>query len=174
MLEAGEMTIALPDVRRLRAAIRILEREIGLDLRSQTACCGVTPPQCHVLLELDRQGPLTATALAETMGLDKSTLSRTLNGLADAALVDRAEDPGDRRALRLTLTAKGRRTVKRIDGECDSSYRVLLEQVPEERRQAILEAAEVLAGAMRSSRRRRPAAACDQAAGARAARRLTP
>ena len=143
---------ALADTRRLRAAIRVLERELTLDLRSQTDCCGVTAPQCHVLLELDRQGSLTASALAETMGLDKSTLSRTVNSLGEAGLVDRADDPGDGRALRVTLTAGGRRAVRRIDEACDGGYRELLERLPASRRQAILEAAELLGGAMRSSR----------------------
>jgi DNA-binding MarR family transcriptional regulator len=157
------MTIALSEVRRLRAAIRVLERELGLDLQSQTACCGVTPPQCHVLLELDRRGPLTASDLAEAMGLDKSTLSRTLSGLTEAGQVVRSEDPADRRALRVSLTARGRRTVQSIDGECDGSYRALLLRLPEERRQDVLEAAELLGVAMRASRGRRSASASPRA-----------
>ena len=146
----------LANVRRLRAAIRVLERELELDLRSQTSSCGVSTPQCHVLLELDRRGSLTVSALADAMGLDKSTLSRTLSGLGEAGLVDRTEEPADRRALRVTLTTAGRRAVQRIDGACDGSYRELLERIPRGRRQAVLEAAELLGDAMRTGRGAEP------------------
>jgi len=150
------------DVRRFRSAIRVLERELSRALRGQTASCGVTAPQCHVLLELAARQPLTVRALSEALGLDKSTLSRTLDGLARGGLVHRAEDPSDRRALGLTLTERGRRTVESIDGRCDGEYQELLRRLPSGRDADLLEAMELLGGALRASRQRvaaEPAAA---------------
>lgn len=149
------MSTPLRDVRRLRAAIRVLERELALDLRAQTACCGVTTAQCHLLLEIDRRGPSTGGELAEALSLDKSTLSRTLDGLVEARLAARQPHPGDGRAQRVTLTAAGEAAVRRIDGACDGDYRVLLDQVPGSRRAALVAAAEELAEALRRSREAR-------------------
>jgi DNA-binding MarR family transcriptional regulator len=143
------------DVRRFRSAIRILERELARALRGQTACCGVTAAQCHLLLELAAREPLSVSALAGGLGLDKSTLSRTLDGLAGDGLVRRDENPGDRRALGVTLTEKGRRAVQGIDEQCDGEYEALLGLIPAGRRPALLEAVELLGGAMRSAREER-------------------
>jgi len=143
----------LRDVRRLRAALRVLERELALDLREQTGACGVTTAQCHALLELSLLGPVTATELARAMGLDKSTLSRTVEGLEKAGLVERAPHLEDARARRLTLTAAGRAQVKGIDQACDGGYRTLLRALPEAQRGAVLEAIELLGQAMQRTRR---------------------
>lgn len=152
------MPTALRDLRRFRAAIRVLERELALDLRSQTSCCDVTTAQCHLLLEIDRRGPSTGGELAQALSLDKSTLSRTLDGLAAAGLVERAPHPEDGRAQRVTLTATGQESVRRIDSSCDADYRRLLDRVAPGRRAALVAAAEELAEAMRSSRRERAGA----------------
>ena len=143
----------LRDVRRLRAALRVLERELALDLREQTGACGVTTAQCHALLELHLLGPVTATELARAMGLDKSTLSRTVEGLEQAGLVERGPHLDDARARRLTLTAAGRAQVKGIDRACDGGYRTLLRALPEAQRGPVLEAIELLGEAMRRTRR---------------------
>jgi DNA-binding MarR family transcriptional regulator len=151
------MASSLRDIRRFRTAIRVLEREIARDLKSQTSCCQVTAAQCHLLMELDGHQPHTVNGLAAALGLDKSTLSRTLDGMAAAELVERAEDPRDRRALRVTLTEKGQRTVRSINDLCDDRYRELLEQIPGRKRREVLQAVEMLGGAMKSSRDRRGA-----------------
>lgn len=154
-----EIPVPMPlrDVRRLRAALRVLERELALDLREQTGACGVTTAQCHALLELSLLGPVTATELARAMGLDKSTLSRTVEGLEKAGLVERAPHLEDARARRLTLTAAGRAQVKGIDRACDGGYRALLRALPQERRGPVLEAIELLGQAMQRTRRDGPA-----------------
>lgn len=145
------------DIRRFRAALRSLEREMLRALKDQTTCCGVTLAQCHLLMELDGHGQRTVSGLAEAMGLDKSTLSRTLDGMAAASLVDRVEDHADRRALNVSLTVKGRDTAERINGKCDADYRDLFALMPVARRRAVLEAVELLADAMKTARERGPA-----------------
>jgi len=149
------MSTPLREVRRLRAAIRVLERELALDLRSQTSCGGVTTAQCHLLLEIDRRGPSTGGALAQALSLDKSTLSRTLDGLAAAGLVERAPHPEDGRAQRVALTSAGQETVRRIDVGCDADYRALLQGVAAGRRAPLIAAAEELAEALRRARQRK-------------------
>lgn len=151
------MAILLRDLRRFRAAIRVLERELALDLRSQTSCCGVTTAQCHLLLEIDRRGPSSGGELAQALGLDKSTLSRTLDALVAAGLVERAPHPEDGRAHRVALTPAGQEAVQRIDLTCDADYRALLDSVVARRRGALVAAAEELAEVLRQARQLRGA-----------------
>ncbi len=146
--------IPVKGLRHFRSGIRTLERELGLHLKDQTTCCGVTMAQCHALLELDSSGTLTVSGLAKTLGLDKSTLSRTLDSLAAAALVERTPDPDDRRALNVALTEKGQAVARRINDECDAYYRKLFQRFSTAQREKVLEAVEILAEAMRASARR--------------------
>lgn len=149
------MTMTLADIRDFRKAIRVLEREMARALKGQTACASVTTAQCHVLMELDAREPLTIHAIAEALGLDKSTLSRTLDGMVSAGLVDRAENAGDRRALDITLTEKGRRISRQINDECDLAYQGLFTLIAVSKHRTILESVQTLAGAMRSAREAR-------------------
>src|SRR5512136_774154 len=95
-------------LRTLRKSLRVLEREVELSMASDTGCCGVTLAQCHLLLEVEARGGTGVTELAEILDLDKSTLSRTVDGLCHAGLLSRETDPGNRRCHILSLTEKGR------------------------------------------------------------------
>jgi DNA-binding MarR family transcriptional regulator len=69
-----------------------------------------------LLSKLDRSGsePPRVTALAERLGVDTPTVTRKLQQLERLGLVARLDDPEDRRAHRIRLTAKGRSTIERL------------------------------------------------------------
>ena len=50
-------------------------------------------------------------ALAERIGLDKTTLTYLIDGLESAGLVTRTPDPNDRRTRHINLTPEGTRTL---------------------------------------------------------------
>ncbi|MYV98011.1 MarR family transcriptional regulator [Streptomyces sp. SID3343] len=60
-----------------------------------------------VLSGLARTGPCSAAELAGEIGLDRSGVSRRASRLEAVGLVRREPDPGDRRAVLLTLTDAG-------------------------------------------------------------------
>jgi MarR family transcriptional regulator, transcriptional regulator for hemolysin len=64
-------------------------------------------------------GPRQA-ALAEAVGIEGPTLVRLLDQLCEADLVQRTEDPLDRRAKVLTLTEAGLVLVKKVEAELDA------------------------------------------------------
>ena len=97
-------------IREFRRDLRVLEREAVRHLEGETSCCGVTLGQCHAILELSFSDS-SLTALAAALDLDTSTQSRTVDGLVKAGWVERTQDAGDRRAVRLALTAAGRAKV---------------------------------------------------------------
>ncbi len=132
-------------VRELRGFLRLIEREVESQLKTQTICCGVTTAQCHALLELASAGEMSLVELSERLRLDTSTLSRTVDGLVKLGHVNRITDPDNRRYVRLCLTGKGRRKVDFIDRSCDQYYLQLLNRIPEEKRKALRESVQLLA-----------------------------
>ncbi|PWJ55430.1 transcriptional regulator, MarR family [Quadrisphaera granulorum] len=64
-----------------------------------------------LLFPVALHGPLRTTALAELVHADPSTTSRQVAELVAEGLVERQDDPADRRACLLAATAAGRATV---------------------------------------------------------------
>ena len=69
---------------------------------------GTTRAQWAVLVRLDRFEGLKQSELAEMLDLQPITLTRLLDRICDAGLIERRSDPNDRRAKRLYLTAAAR------------------------------------------------------------------
>ena len=76
---------------------------------------GTTRAQWGVMSRLRRQEGLNQAALAEQMDLKPISLARLLDRLQGQKLVERREDPADRRAYRLYLTPEGRALVDDLD-----------------------------------------------------------
>jgi putative acetyltransferase len=97
----------------IRHAARQLVRE--LHLLDQRHCIeGFTFSECHLLTELERLGQATAKQLSEILVLEKSTVSRLVNGLLERGLIASSRDPTDGRQRRLSLTAQGRAGTRRV------------------------------------------------------------
>jgi DNA-binding MarR family transcriptional regulator len=60
-----------------------------------------------ILKLLSHQGPMRVSSLAQVLGLDASTVSRHAKQLEDRGLIERTDDPEDRRASRVAVTAHG-------------------------------------------------------------------
>jgi DNA-binding MarR family transcriptional regulator len=67
-----------------------------------------------VLRAVAESEPVRTTALAEQVGVDPSTMSRHVNILEQAGLVERTADPDDGRAQSLALTAAGRTVMEKV------------------------------------------------------------
>ncbi len=76
-----------------------------------------TVAQIAALHLVDQQGMMRVSALAEELGLSASAGSRLIDGLVQRGLLARAEDPADRRAKMLTLSAEGRRFIEHTSAE---------------------------------------------------------
>jgi MarR family transcriptional regulator for hemolysin len=79
---------------------------------------GLSDATAFPLLLISRlDGEPRQNALAEAMGIEGPTLVRLLDQLCSAGLIVRREDPIDRRAKLLSLTASGRTVVAKIEAE---------------------------------------------------------
>jgi DNA-binding MarR family transcriptional regulator len=89
-----------------------------------------------LLNRLDKEGPMGVKALAASMGIDSSTVTRQVAPLVDTGLVKRTSHPEDGRAVVLQLSPRG---ASRLE-EVRSSRRQLMAELtqdwaPEEREQ---------------------------------------
>ncbi|MBM3293517.1 MAG: winged helix-turn-helix transcriptional regulator [Candidatus Aminicenantes bacterium] len=134
----------------LREKLRRLEREIDNPFADQETCCGLTLAQCHTLLEVGKAGEISLVDLAGTLNLDTSTLSRTVQGLVLIGLVSRVPNEKDRRFVVLSLTEQGRKTFASIENLFNEFFQGVMEFVPEERRDRVVEDVGLLADAVRS------------------------
>ena len=75
---------------------------------------GVTRAQWRVLMKLSRQPGIRQVELADLLDIEPITLSRIVDRLQEAGLVERSSDPGDRRAWRLEVTQKAQPIMKRL------------------------------------------------------------
>jgi MarR family transcriptional regulator, transcriptional regulator for hemolysin len=82
----------------------------------QASQFGITRAQWVILVRLDRFEGLKQSEIAEMLDLQPITLTRLLDRLCAAGLVERRADSNDRRAKRLFLTAEGRALLERLAG----------------------------------------------------------
>jgi DNA-binding MarR family transcriptional regulator len=80
-----------------------------------------------VLVRIDEAAaPVRMTDLAESLGIDISTVSRNVRGLERAGLVQRTGDPADQRASRLSLSDEGQDVLCRVRRTRQEAMRNLL------------------------------------------------
>ena len=91
--------------------IHKISRHIMKALNDTAAEFGLTISDWDMLSALRRQGApyrLSPTELAKELMLSSGAMTNRLDRLEEAGLVRRSPDPGDRRAIRVELTDKGR------------------------------------------------------------------
>ena len=117
-------------VKKFRELLRRFERE--LFMQNSCSCCnGVTLAQCYTLLEIESNGKESLTELAKKLGLDKSTISRTVDGLVNVGLVDRTIPADNRRMATIQLTSAGKNICNTINNVNDKYFEDTLSALSE-------------------------------------------
>src|SRR3954464_4671712 len=80
---------------------------------------GVTRAQWKVLFRLERQPGMRQIELADMLDIEPITLSRIIDRLEEAMLVERVADPADRRAWRLHVTARAQPLIAKLRSVAD-------------------------------------------------------
>jgi DNA-binding MarR family transcriptional regulator len=104
-------TLDADTLRRVEAAMVTIVR--GVMHGSHQFASGIDRAGYVTLVALERAGMVRQTDLACSMNLDLSTVSRQVKTLEELGLVRRTDDPDDRRASVLAVTAAGRREITR-------------------------------------------------------------
>lgn len=128
-----------------RAGLREIERAVWIQTRSEAVCCGVTLAQCHAIMEIDAAGELNLKDLAGRMGLDNSTLSRTVESLVRDGLAERTQSSEDRRATVIRLKDKGIAARDRINSTWNRICRDMFRGIPREKHEQLIESVALVA-----------------------------
>lgn len=75
----------------------------------------LTPPQVHCLMWLGMDGPLSSSVVAERVGCGLPTVTGLVDRLVRVGYVERERDTGDRRVVRVKLTAAGAKVARVLD-----------------------------------------------------------
>jgi len=136
----------------LREFLRVLVRNLGVLEKSDASCCGITLTQCHAIVEIGRAEKISLIDLADLLGVDKSTMSRTVNNLVEADLAVRELDAENRRYVIIQLTENGENVFRSIEESMESYYRSICGSIPEDKRGQVLESLQLLTDAVRSNK----------------------
>jgi DNA-binding MarR family transcriptional regulator len=103
---------------RREAALRIVEtsRLLRAIVEQRLKPFGMTRAQFATLARLDRQDGLAQHELAEVLEVQPIAMVRLVDHLSAEGLVERRNDPADRRVNRLYITAAGRERTRMLDG----------------------------------------------------------
>lgn len=135
-------TITNPEI--LKNIFRQLERKLGILDMVESSCCGVSFAQCHAIVEIGSTGTISLNELADSLGLDKSTMSRTINNLVNSEMVDRETDPEDRRYIKIKLSEKGLTSYREIEAGMAEYFNRLYQAIPESKKDQVIESLLIL------------------------------
>ncbi len=97
-----------------------------VNMFSSAANVAIPASALLILRLLQRRSPLTVSELADALRLHPSTVSTQLRPLTDQGYVRRAVDVSDRRVAPLSITARGRRALAKVEQIGADEWRTVL------------------------------------------------
>ncbi|MBM6403254.1 MarR family transcriptional regulator [Phycicoccus sp. CSK15P-2] len=141
-MSASAPTLTRAQKDRLTSDLRMACMRISRRARFESTA-DVAPHQFSILARLE-DGPSTPKELADIERVSAPSMTRTVAGLVDRGLVDRADDPQDGRQVILSLTADGRRAIKETRRRRDLWLATRLEHLTDAERALLVEATALL------------------------------
>lgn len=136
----------------LRESLRLLVRRLGILERGEAYCCSITISQCHTIVEVGRAGKMSLNVLADNLGLDKSTISRSIDKLVSDGIMLRDTDPEDRRYLTLYLSEKGQTIFQEVEKRMAAYFTEVIAGIPDNKREQVVESLQILSQAIKGPR----------------------
>jgi DNA-binding MarR family transcriptional regulator len=130
------------------ALLALARGVIGLATRAADELGQVSVVQLRALTMLRALQPASLVQLAEGIGVTPSTTSRLVDRLVVAGLVQRRPSPESRRQIELRLSPDGEAALDRYDRLRLAGMTQALEQIPADRREAVMTALAEFADAL--------------------------
>lgn len=124
------------DVEAVMAAARVLVAVSAESVASVEDI--VTLPQLRVLVLVASRTAPNLGAVAAGLGVHPSNATRAVDRLVSAGLLDRRDDPTDRRNLILELTPAGRDLVDKVMDRRRTAIAAILDRMPPGRRRSLV------------------------------------
>lgn len=134
--------------RRLFELILAIKRKCQCNEEQIQAELGLSQAEFNGLIVLDEERELLGCEFARQMGLSPSRGSRVLNALVTHGYVRTPFSPEDRRAIRVTLTGKGRRMKAKIADRMASCEKRIIDHLDTRGRRQVVQALELLETAL--------------------------
>lgn len=128
-----------------------LSHEIRCCSRDEAICQNVTFHQFIILDAVVKKKGLDLADLHRILSVEKSTTTRLVNPLIRKGLVKRNKAEHDSRAVRLTSTAEGKETHRKVWMCLVGFFENITLHMPEDRQEKILDAVKVFTTAIRKA-----------------------
>lgn len=144
--------VALPLAQAWWNELERLSSVLGRVGPDEVCCEGLTQRQCAILRILASREGACLSDLASHSCISASAMSRIVDKLEARGLVERVWGSGsDGRAASVAITSAGRRTRHQLDQLMLRRSAELVSAVPESKRNAVLEALQILNNALEST-----------------------
>lgn len=117
-----------PRIDKMRSAARQIVRELGF-MQKGLAGTELSPSAVHTIIELGRGTVTNASDLGALLHLEKSSVSRLVQKLANDGLIETVSDPGDKRSRLLALTPNGKSLCCEVEGFARRQLRSALDRL---------------------------------------------
>lgn len=109
------------------------------------------PRGYQILSTVGHNDPPTQSGLAKHLNIDKTVMPYIIDALEKEGLVRRVTDTRDRRVRRIEITAKGVRTLSKLEAKVHEVEELLFQGLDSNQRSSFLEQAARLAGLIHSN-----------------------
>jgi DNA-binding MarR family transcriptional regulator len=92
----------------------------------------MTPERLSALSVIEKRGPISVTALADTEMVRPATMSRMITALGTDGLIKRSDDKNDGRGVLVSVTPKGRRAFQRAQQQRLSHFSEVVESLSDD------------------------------------------
>src|SRR5580658_2569772 len=107
--------------------------------------------EARVMFELAHRGDLSAKEIGLELGLDPGYLSRIVQKFDEDGLISRKPLPSDRRHYQLSLTARGRAALAKLEHSSQDHVGLMLGALAGEDRKRLLSAMEIIERLLRAA-----------------------
>lgn len=138
-------------IQTIRAASRLMVRELGF-MQTTLAATDYSASAVHTLLEVASHEGMTAAQLVQTLGLEKSSVSRMLAKLIKSGELAELPSTQDARMKQLVLTEQGKASVASINAYGTTQVVEALAQLNQQQQQAVAQGLSAYARALQARR----------------------
>lgn len=138
------MTNSLPPPEIIRQGIDQMTHHVFHEHIRFVKASGLTMPQFNILMQLHYQRECGVSDISARMDISNAAASQLVDKLVQAGLLERAEDPHDRRVKQLRLSAQG---LELVEAGLAARYRwvnELIERLEPAEREVLAQAMSIL------------------------------
>lgn len=123
----------------------------GRDFKRFMAATGLSFSQINILMRMMHEECIGLSDISEKMGITNAAASQAVDRLVQMGLVERTEDPQDRRAKRLKLTAEGRALIQKGIEARSQWIETITQSLTAEQEEMVIRALTILTEAARKT-----------------------